>query len=66
MIATSKSARRKGFGHMLVQQIIWQISGQSKKPIILHATQKGEGLYAKSGFLPCNQFFLYRFLNTQP
>lgn len=66
MIATSKSAQRKGFGHMLVSQIVGQISHQSKKPIILHATPKGEGLYAKSGFLPYNQFFLYRFLNHQP
>ncbi|MGE5449222.1 MAG: GNAT family N-acetyltransferase [Bacteroidales bacterium] len=63
MIATSKSSQRKGFGHLLVSQIVWQISQQSKKPIILHATPKGEGLYAKSGFLPYNQFFLYRFLN---
>lgn len=62
MIATSKSAQRKGFGHMLVQQIVLQMNRQSKKPIILHATQKGEGLYAKSGFVPYNQFFLYRFL----
>ncbi|HET6559132.1 MAG TPA: GNAT family N-acetyltransferase [Prolixibacteraceae bacterium] len=66
MIATSNSARRKGFGHMLVQQIVWQMNRQSKNPIILHATQKGEGLYAKSGFVPYNQFFLYRFLNPQP
>lgn len=66
MIATTKLAQRKGFGHMLVQQIVAQVSQQSKKPIILHATQKGEGLYAKSGFLPYNQFFLYRFLKTQP
>lgn len=63
MIATSKSAQRKGFGHLLVSQIVQQINHQSKKPIILHATPKGEGLYAKSGFRPYNQFFLYRFLN---
>lgn len=66
MIATGRSAQRKGFGHMLVSQIVWQITRQSKKPIILHATPKGEGLYAKSGFLPFNQFFLYRFLNQRP
>lgn len=64
MIATDQSARQKGFAHLLVQQIVWQVTQKSQKPIILHATPKGEGLYAKSGFLPFNQFFLYRFLNT--
>jgi GNAT superfamily N-acetyltransferase len=66
MIATSKPSQRKGFGHMLVSHIVWQINRQSKNPVILHATPKGEGLYAKSGFLPLNQFFLYRFLNQRP
>lgn len=66
MIATDQSARRKGFAHQMVQQIVWQVTQKSQKPIILHATPKGEGLYAKSGFLPLGQFFLYRFLNTQP
>jgi GNAT superfamily N-acetyltransferase len=65
MIATDRSAQRKGFGHLLVSQIVERISRQSKKPIILHATQKGEGLYQKSGFLPYSRFFLYRFLNPQ-
>ena len=66
MIATSQAARRKGYAYLLVEQIIRQVSQQSKKPIILHATQKGEGLYAKLGFMPYNQFFLYRYLNPQP
>lgn len=66
MIATDRSAQRKGYGHILVQQIVGRIIQQSKKPIILHATQKGEGLYVKSGFLPYSQFFLYRFLNPKP
>jgi len=66
MIATVQTARRKGFAHLLIEQILLQMAQQSKKPIILHATQKGEGLYAKLGFLPYNQFFLYRYLNQQP
>lgn len=66
MIATDRSAQRKGYGHILVRQIVGRIAQESKKPIILHATQKGEGLYAKSGFIPLNQFFLYRFLNSKP
>lgn len=66
MIATDQSARRKGFAHLLVQQIVWQVSQKSQKPLILHATPKGEGLYAKSGFVPFSQFFLYRYLNPQP
>lgn len=65
MIATDRNFQRKGLGHILVQQIVAQISQQSKNPVILHATQKGEGLYAKSDFLPCSQFFLYRYLNPQ-
>lgn len=65
MLATALSARRKGFAYLLMEQIIWQLTQQSKKPIILHATQKGEGLHAKLGFVPYNQFFLYRYLNPQ-
>jgi hypothetical protein len=59
LIATVKSMQRQGFAKLLVHQIISQCA---KKPIVLHATQKGEGLYSKLGFLPFNQFFLYRFL----
>jgi hypothetical protein len=59
MIATEKSAQRQGFAKLMVHQIISQCA---KKPIVLHATQKGEALYSKLGFLPFNQFFLYRFL----
>lgn len=66
LIATDRNFQRKGLGHLLVQQIVRKVSQQSKKPVILHATQKGEGLYAKSGFQPCSQFFLYRYLNPQP
>lgn len=66
MIATDRNFQRKGLGHLLVQQIVWKVSRQSKNPVILHATQKGEGLYAKSGFLPYSQFFLYRYLNPRP
>ncbi len=63
-IATQKSAQRQGFARLLVQHIIFQESRKSSNPIILHATQKGEALYPKLGFLPFNQFFLYRYLNT--
>jgi GNAT superfamily N-acetyltransferase len=64
LIATEKSAQRQGFARLLVQQILRQKAQESKNPVILHATQKGENLYSKLGFLPFSQFFLYRYLNT--
>lgn len=64
LIATEKSAQRQGFAKMLVQQIKYQQILKSINPIILHATPKGEALYSKLGFLPYNQFFLYRLINT--
>jgi hypothetical protein len=64
LIATKKEAQKQGFAMTLVQQIVWQISKKTEKPVILHATQKGQGLYSKLGFLPFNQFFLYRNLNA--
>ena len=63
LIATEKSAQRQGFAQLLVQQILCQEAGKSINPIVLHATPKGEALYSKLGFVPYNQFFLYRFLN---
>lgn len=63
LIATEKSAQRQGFAQLLVQQIVFAKTQQSTNPIVLHATPKGEGLYSKLGFLPYNQFFLYRFIN---
>jgi ribosomal protein S18 acetylase RimI-like enzyme len=63
-IATQKSAQRQGFARMLVQQFLAQNGLLSKMPVILHATKTGEALYSKLGFLPFNQFFLYRFLNA--
>lgn len=63
-IATQKSAQRQGFAKLLVQQILSQNTRKSKLPVILHATKTGEVLYSKLGFLPFNQFFLYRYLNT--
>jgi GNAT superfamily N-acetyltransferase len=62
LIATERSAQRQGFGKLLVHQIISQCA---KKPIVLHATQKGEALYSKLGFQPFNQFFLYRYLKSK-
>ena len=64
LIATTKSAQRQGFARLLIQQILSQIARKSKLPVILHATQTGEILYSKLGFLPYNQFFLYRYLKT--
>lgn len=61
LIATEKSAQQQGFAKLLVHQIISQCA---KKPIVLHATQKGEALYSKLGFQPFNQFFLYRYFKT--
>ncbi|MDP2115633.1 MAG: GNAT family N-acetyltransferase [Bacteroidota bacterium] len=63
-IATQKTAQRQGFAKLLVQQIIAQDARKSKLPVILHATKNGEALYSKLGFLPYNQFFLYRYLNA--
>lgn len=63
-IATQKSAQRQGFAKLLVQQILSQIARKSKLPVILHATKTGEALYSKLGFLPFNQFFLYRYINA--
>lgn len=61
-IATSKSAQKQGFAGLLIQHILSYIAQSLKKPVILQATPKGETLYAKLGFLPFNQFFLYRYL----
>ncbi|MDP2887831.1 MAG: GNAT family N-acetyltransferase [Bacteroidota bacterium] len=63
-IATKKLAQRQGFAKLLVQQILSQNARKSKMPVILHATKTGEALYSKLGFLPFNQFFLYRYLNA--
>ncbi|MDO9613151.1 MAG: GNAT family N-acetyltransferase [Bacteroidota bacterium] len=63
-IATQKTAQRQGFAKLLVQQILSQNPQKSKLPVILHATKNGEALYSKLGFLPFNQFFLYRYLNA--
>ncbi|MBW8331223.1 MAG: GNAT family N-acetyltransferase [Prolixibacteraceae bacterium] len=63
-IATQKSAQRQGFAKLLVQQILSQNARKSKLPVILHATKTGEALYSKLGFLPFNQFFLYRYINA--
>lgn len=65
LIATKKTSQKQGFASLLVRQILWQISLKSEKSVILHATQKGRGLYSKVGFQPVNQFFLYRNLNTR-
>jgi len=65
LLATHKSARRNGFGFMMLEQTIGLITRQSKKTIILHATQIGENLHIRLGFKPYNQFFLYRYLNQQ-
>lgn len=59
-IATSKSAQKQGFAGFLIQHILSDIAQNLKKPVILQATPKGETLYTKLGFLPFNQFFLYR------
>ena len=63
LIATDKSVQRQGFASLLVQHILFQEFQKSINPIILHATPKGEAVYSKLGFIPLNQFFLYRFLN---
>lgn len=63
-IATKKTAQRQGFAKLLVQNILSQNARKSKMPVILHATKTGEALYSKLGFLPFNQFFLYRYLNA--
>ena len=63
-IATQKSAQRQGFARLLVQNTMFQESLKSSGPIILHATKTAETLYSKLGFLPFNQFFLYRYLNA--
>ena len=64
LIATERSAQRQGFASLLVQRILFLETRKSINPIILHANQKGKALYSKLGFVPYNQFFLYRFLNT--
>lgn len=64
LIATEKSAQRQGYAKSLVQWVLSRESKKSNLPIVLHATPRGEALYAKLGFLPFNQFFLYRFLKT--
>jgi len=66
LLATEKSAQRQGFAHLLFQQILYWETLKSINPIVLHATPKGETLYSKLGFLPFNQFYLYRSLNKQP
>lgn len=63
-IATKKTAQRQGFAKLLIQHVLSQNAQKSKLPVILHATKTGEVLYSKLGFLPFNQFFLYRYLNT--
>lgn len=63
LIATEKSAQRQGFARLLVQHILFHETRKSNNPIVLHATPKGEALYSSLGFLPYNQFFLYRILN---
>lgn len=65
LIATKKSSQKQGFASLLVRQILSQINLKSEKPVILHATQKGQGLYSKLGFQTVNQFFLYRNLNAK-
>jgi GNAT superfamily N-acetyltransferase len=65
LIATEQSAQRQGFAQLLVQQVIYQARQRSIHPVVLHATPKGEALYSKLGFMPFNQFYLYRSLNTQ-
>lgn len=64
LIATEKSSQKQGFASLLVQYILSQNTKRSNKPVILHATRKGEPLYSKLGFLPFNQFFLYRYIKT--
>lgn len=66
LIATEKSAQRQGFAKWLVQWVLSRETLKSNLPIVLHATPRGETLYSKLGFLPFNQFFLYRFLKTNP
>jgi ribosomal protein S18 acetylase RimI-like enzyme len=65
LIATNKSSQKQGFANLLIRQILSQISLKSEKPVILLATQKGQGLYTKLGFQTVNQFFLYRNLNAK-
>jgi len=65
LLATEKSAQRQGFGKFLIHWVSFLEARKSNKPIILHATSKGEAIYLKLGFKPYNQFFLYRYLNTQ-
>lgn len=62
LIATEKSAQRQGYAKWLVQWILSRESQKSNMPVVLHATPRGEALYSKLGFLPFNQFFLYRLL----
>jgi GNAT superfamily N-acetyltransferase len=64
LIATKKSAQKQGFASLLVQHFLTGKAQRLKKPVVLHATQKGEKLYSKLGFRPVNQFFLYQHLKT--
>ena len=65
LLATEKSAQRNGFGKFLIHWVSFLEARKSNKPIILHATYMGEAIYAKLGYKLYNQFFLYRYLNTQ-
>lgn len=66
LIATEQSAQRQGFAQLLVQQVMLGVGQRSTHPVVLHATPKGEALYSKLGFMPFNQFYLYRSLNMHP
>ncbi len=64
LLATAQKEQKKGYAGMLVQYILDKYAYRSNNPIILHATQAGEPLYLKLGFLPINQFYLYRQLKA--
>jgi len=65
LLATEKSSQRQGFGKFLIHWVSFMEARKSNRPIVLHGTSMGEAIYAKLGFKPYNQFFLYRYLNTQ-
>ena len=66
LLATEKSAQRHGFGRLLIHWVSFLAARKSKMPIVLHGTSMGTAMYSKLGFIPYNQFFLYRSLNIHP
>lgn len=65
LIATAKSAQKKGFGRILITAVLARLAAEAKKPVILQATSAGEILYTKLGFVPANRFFLFRYLKNR-